>query len=281
MLRSQQQLYQHSVLVGQQPAAQQPAMVLAQQSARKKGKKSSESSLSNEKTKSSLSDKRGSIVKSIDKLASSIASDEASSAASASSASMMPMFMMLQMQQQQQQQQMQLQQLIAARGGDSDKGGQSADKRADRSNFGIVEPNVSCAGKYTQWASEIVVHPATISNPNPMSGGTARVFGLFQRSSASKTLLQIAICGNLHDGSYIFFLPIWKYCSCHFSFLYFHSINVIIGGSLHYRLQRKNQKLLDNRCRISLLLSMSFQLLLDFSVLNSIIMDDLLLYEEE
>jgi hypothetical protein len=36
-------------------------------------------------------------------------------------------------------------------------------------NFGIVEPNVSRAGKYTRWDSEIVVHPATLSHPNPMS----------------------------------------------------------------------------------------------------------------
>ncbi len=50
---------------------------------------------SNEKTKnSSLSKRRGSIVKSINKLASSFVSDEAGTAASASLASMMPMFMM-------------------------------------------------------------------------------------------------------------------------------------------------------------------------------------------
>jgi hypothetical protein len=61
--------------------------------------------LLNEKTKNSLSDKRGSIVKSIGKLASSIMSDEANSAASASSASMVMLQMQLQQQQQQQMQQ--------------------------------------------------------------------------------------------------------------------------------------------------------------------------------
>jgi len=66
-------------------------------------KRSSESSIS-KKTKSSQSERRGSIVKSIDKLASSIATDEANSAAAASSSSMMPMFLALQMQQQAQQQ---------------------------------------------------------------------------------------------------------------------------------------------------------------------------------
>jgi hypothetical protein len=68
----------------------------------KKVRKSLEPSSSNEKTKnSSLSEKRGSIVKSIDKLASSIASNEISSAATASSLTMMPMLMVMQMQQQQ------------------------------------------------------------------------------------------------------------------------------------------------------------------------------------
>jgi hypothetical protein len=81
---------------------------------RRKFKKSSESSLSNEKTKNSLSEKRGSIVKSIDKLASSIATDEASAVAVASSSSMMPMFMVMQMQQQSQQQ-MQFQQAFLQR----------------------------------------------------------------------------------------------------------------------------------------------------------------------
>lgn len=52
-----------------------------------------------------------SVVKSVDKLPSSIASDEANSAATATSASMMPMLMVMQ-QQQQSQQQMQLQQAI-------------------------------------------------------------------------------------------------------------------------------------------------------------------------
>ncbi len=53
------------------------------------------------KTKN-LSDKRGSIVKSIDKLASSIASDEANTSATALTSTMMPMIMVMQMQQQQQ-----------------------------------------------------------------------------------------------------------------------------------------------------------------------------------
>jgi hypothetical protein len=65
--------------------------------------------LSNEKTKNSLSEKRGSIVKLIDKLASSIATDEAKSTASESFASLMLMFMIQQMQQQQQQSQQQMQ----------------------------------------------------------------------------------------------------------------------------------------------------------------------------
>jgi len=83
---------------------------------RRKLKKSSESSLSNEKSKNSLSEKRGSIVESIDKLASSIATDEASVVAVASSSSMMPMFMVMQMQMQQQsQQQMQFQQAFLQR----------------------------------------------------------------------------------------------------------------------------------------------------------------------
>jgi hypothetical protein len=55
-------------------------------------------------------EKRGSIAKSIDKLASLIASDEANSAESASSGSMMLMMLMLQMQQQHQQQLQQMQQ---------------------------------------------------------------------------------------------------------------------------------------------------------------------------
>jgi hypothetical protein len=73
-----------------------------------------ESSIS-EKTKNSQSERRGSIVKSIDKLASSIATYEANpAAASSSSSSMMPMFLALQMQQQAQHQaqQQQLQQQL-------------------------------------------------------------------------------------------------------------------------------------------------------------------------
>jgi len=54
-------------------------------------------SLSNEKTKNSLSgERRGSIVKSIDKLASSIAADEVNAVAAAFSSSMNPMFMVMQ-----------------------------------------------------------------------------------------------------------------------------------------------------------------------------------------
>jgi len=103
-----------------QPAGQQPGLnppppkPSTQQSAKKKVKKGSES-LSNEKTKISLSERRGSIVKSMDKLASSIVStDEANSAAAGSSSSMMPMFLVMQMQQQaqQQSQQQQLQQQL-------------------------------------------------------------------------------------------------------------------------------------------------------------------------
>jgi hypothetical protein len=80
------------------PAQQQPPQPSTQQSAKKKVNKASES-LSNEKTKNSLSERKGSIVKSIDKLASSIASDEVNSIAAASLSSMMPMFLVMQMQQ--------------------------------------------------------------------------------------------------------------------------------------------------------------------------------------
>jgi len=104
----QQQVMPPPANQAQQPSTSQPA-------AKKKVKKSAESSSSslNEKTKNSLSEKRGSIVKSIDKLASCLTADEANSAAMASasaSSGMMPMMLMMQMQhQQQQQQQMQLQ----------------------------------------------------------------------------------------------------------------------------------------------------------------------------
>jgi hypothetical protein len=86
----------------QQPSTSQPV-------AKKKVKKSAESSSSslNEKIKNSLSEERGSIVKSIDKLASCLTTDEANSAAMASasaSSGMMPMMLMMQMQQQQQMQ---------------------------------------------------------------------------------------------------------------------------------------------------------------------------------
>jgi hypothetical protein len=63
----------------------------------KKAKKTMESSLFNKSAKNSLSEKRDSIVKSFDKLVSSIVSNEANSAASAS---MMLMLMLLHMQQQ-------------------------------------------------------------------------------------------------------------------------------------------------------------------------------------
>jgi len=103
----QQQVMPPPANQAQQPSTSQPA-------AKKKVKKSAESSSSslNEKTKNSLSEKRGSIVKSIDKLASCLTADEANSAAMASasaSSGMMPMMLMMQMQHQQQQQQMQLQ----------------------------------------------------------------------------------------------------------------------------------------------------------------------------
>jgi len=94
-----------------QPTQQQP--IIAPQQPKKKAKRSSESPLSNEKTKNSLSEKRGSIVKSIDKLASSLTTDDANNAAMASasvSSSMMPMMFMMQMQHQQQMQQQQQQQ---------------------------------------------------------------------------------------------------------------------------------------------------------------------------
>jgi hypothetical protein len=55
--------------------------------------------LTNETAKNSLSERRESIVKSIDKLASSIATDEANSVAATSSSTMMPMLMVMQMQQ--------------------------------------------------------------------------------------------------------------------------------------------------------------------------------------
>jgi len=96
------------IVAGQQPVTQPvPAPPSTQQLAKKKAKMSSESI--SEKTKNSQSKRRGSIVKSIDKLASSIATDETNSAAAASSSSMMPMFLALQRQQQAQQQQLQQQ----------------------------------------------------------------------------------------------------------------------------------------------------------------------------
>ncbi len=73
--------------------------------------------MSNEKTKNSISNKRGSIVKSIDKLASSIASDEANSAVTITSSVIIPMIMVMQQQQLQQlQQQMQFQKALLQRG---------------------------------------------------------------------------------------------------------------------------------------------------------------------
>jgi hypothetical protein len=104
----QQQVMPPPANQAQQPSTSQPA-------AKKKVKKSAESSSSslNEKTKNSLSEKRGSIVKSIDKLASCLTTDEANSAAMASasaSSGMMPMMLMMQMQHQQQQLQYQQQQ---------------------------------------------------------------------------------------------------------------------------------------------------------------------------
>jgi hypothetical protein len=123
-LSQQQRAHQHQV-INQQSSAGQPMVhqavwptqqqpVFPTQQPKKKAKKSSESSLSNEKTKNSLSEKRGSIVKSIDKLASSLSTDDANNAAMASataSSSMMPMMFMMQMQHQQQQQQ-QMQQVL-------------------------------------------------------------------------------------------------------------------------------------------------------------------------
>jgi hypothetical protein len=111
-----QQLAPHLLQTVQSHVGQPAPGQLGQQTSvakAKKARKSVEPSLSSEKTKnSSLSEKRGSIVKSIDKLASSISADEANTAAAAStSGGIMPMMLMMQMQQQQQyQQQMQQQQ---------------------------------------------------------------------------------------------------------------------------------------------------------------------------
>ncbi len=88
-------------------AAHQPTSAQPPQPAKKKLRRSSDS-FSTEKTKNSQSDKRGSIVKSIDKLATSINTDEANNGVSASSASLMPM-MLMQMMQQQQEHRMELQ----------------------------------------------------------------------------------------------------------------------------------------------------------------------------
>jgi hypothetical protein len=109
-----QQLAPHLLQMVQSHVGQPAQGQLGQQTTvakAKKARKSVEPSLSSKKRKkSSLSEKRGSIVKSIDKLASSITTDEANSAAMASASSgMMPMMlMMLMMQQQQQQHQQQI-----------------------------------------------------------------------------------------------------------------------------------------------------------------------------
>jgi len=113
-----QQLAPHLLQTVQSHVGQPAPGQLGQQTSvakAKKARKSVEPSLSSEKTKnSSLSEKRGSIVKSIDKLASSISADEANTAAMAStSGGIMPMMLMMQMQQQQQyEQQMQQQQMM-------------------------------------------------------------------------------------------------------------------------------------------------------------------------
>ena len=113
-----QQLAPHLLQTVQSHVGQPAPGQLGQQTSvakAKKARKSVEPSSSSEKTKnSSLSEKRGSIVKSIDKLASSISADEANTAAAAStSGGIMPMMLMMQMQQQQQyQQQMQQQQMM-------------------------------------------------------------------------------------------------------------------------------------------------------------------------
>jgi len=101
----------------QQPvlSQQQQALPITHQSAKKKAKKILESSSLNKKMKNSTSEKRGSIVKSIDKLASSIAMDETNSASmesASASSGMMPMMLMMQMQHQQQQMQLQYQHQI-------------------------------------------------------------------------------------------------------------------------------------------------------------------------
>jgi len=113
-----QQLAPHLLQTVQSHVGQPAPGQLGQQTSvakAKKARKSVEPSSSSEKTKnSSLSEKRGSIVKSIDKLASSISADEANTAAVAStSGGVMPMMLMMQMQQQQQyEQQMQQQQMM-------------------------------------------------------------------------------------------------------------------------------------------------------------------------
>jgi hypothetical protein len=110
-----QQLAPHLLQTVQSHVGQPAPGQLGQQTSvakAKKARKSMEPTSSSEKTtNSSLSEKRGSIVKSIDKLASSISADEANTAAMAStSGGIMPMMLMMQMQQQQYQQQIAQQQ---------------------------------------------------------------------------------------------------------------------------------------------------------------------------
>jgi hypothetical protein len=106
-----QQLAPHLLQTVQSHVGQPAPGQLGQQTSvakAKKARKSVEPSSSSEKMKnSSLSDKRGSIVKSIDKLASSISADEAST-----SGGIMLMMLMMQMQQQQQYQQQMQQQMM-------------------------------------------------------------------------------------------------------------------------------------------------------------------------
>jgi len=71
-------------------------------------------------------------------------------------------------------------------------------------NFEIVESNASRVGKYTRWDSEIVVHPATLSHPNPMSvlviGGSKHdgyVQDVLSEVLKHKTVRRVAVLASL------------------------------------------------------------------------------------
>jgi hypothetical protein len=104
---------------GSSPASASPGCsTYYSATARKKVKRSSETSLSNAKTKISLSEKIGSIVKLLDKLASSIATDTAKISTSAATATVAAADAAAAGNH-------------AARGGNSDQGGQSTDEGAE------------------------------------------------------------------------------------------------------------------------------------------------------